>query len=448
MLGWCKLDVIETYKMSQNIELRKRHLNAVAKGVGTKTFYAHHAEGSELWDVEGNRYIDFAAGIAVLNTGHRHPRVMSAVANQAECFTHTCFHVVPFEGYVRLAERLNTIAPVTGPAKTMLVNSGAEAVENAIKIARVATGRSAVIAFTGAFHGRTMMGMALTGKVQPYKKGFGPFPSEIYHAAYPNLYHGGSTESAIAGLRQLFAADVDPARVAAIVFEAVQGEGGFVPAPPEFLQALREFADEHDILLIADEVQTGMARTGKMFCIEHASIKADIVTMAKGLAGGFPLSAVVGRSDVMDAAHVGGLGGTYAGNPLAVAAANAVLDVIEEENLCARAGEMGKKITKVINAVASQPGMEAIGDVRGPGAMVAFELVRDRNTRAPDADLANAIVAEAEQRGLILLVCGIHANVVRLLPPLTTSKQILNEALEILKTSITAAINSRALSEA
>lgn len=430
--------------MSQNAELRKRHLNAVPKGVGTKTIYADRAENSELWDVEGKRYIDLTAGIAVLNTGHRHPQVMAAVAEQVERFTHTCFHVVPFEGYVRLAERLNAIAPVVGPAKTMFVSTGAEAVENAIKIARYATGRSAVVAFSGGFHGRTMMGMALTGKVLPYKKGFGPFPSEIYHAAFPNIYHGESTDTAMAGLRQLFEADVDPDRVAAIIFEPIQGEGGFVPAPFEFVQALRELADKHGILLIADEIQTGMARTGKMFCIEHASVKADIVTLAKGLAGGFPLSAVVGRADVMDAAHVGGLGGTYAGNPIAVAAANAVLDIIEEENLCARATEIGTEIMSVINTVASQPGMGAIGDVRGLGAMVAFELVKDQNTREPDAGLATAIVAEAEQRGLILLVCGTRFNVVRLLPPLTISEHVLNEALDILKISLTTVIQAQA----
>ncbi|MDA5194189.1 4-aminobutyrate--2-oxoglutarate transaminase [Govanella unica] len=430
--------------MTKASELKARQTAAVTNGVGTKGIYATRAENAELWDVDGRRFIDFAAGIAVVNTGHRHPKIMAAVAEQAALFTHTCFHVAPYESYIRLAERLNTIAPVTGPAKTMLVTTGAEAVENAIKIARISTGRTAVIAFAGGFHGRTMMGMALTGKVVPYKKGFGPFPAEVYHAPFPNDFMGLSVDQALAGLDMLLAADVDPARVAAFIIEPVQGEGGFLPAPAAFLQALRALADKHGILLIADEVQSGMARTGKMFGIEHAGVKADLVTMAKGLGGGFPLSAVVGRADLMDSAHVGGLGGTYAGSPIAIAAANAVLDVIEDEKLCDRAAAIGAKITGRLKDIASRQGMEAIGDIRGPGAMVAFELVTDRESRTADTALVTAIVAEAEQRGLILLSCGTRFNVIRLLPPLTIPDAHLDEGLDILEASLEAAVRVRA----
>jgi 4-aminobutyrate aminotransferase/(S)-3-amino-2-methylpropionate transaminase len=425
--------------MTRGEELRVRHHAAVTNGVSTKAIYAARAENAEIWDVDGRRFIDFASGIAVTNTGHRHPKVMAAVMEQANAFTHTCFNVAPYEIYIRLAERLNAMVPITGPAKTMLVTTGVEAVENAVKIARIATGRSAIIAFAGGFHGRTMMGMALTGKVVPYKKGFGPFPAEVYHAPFPNLYRGISVDDAMAGLAVLFAADVDPSRVAAFLVEPVQGEGGFIPAPAEFLQRLRALADKHGILLIADEVQAGMARTGRMFGIDHAEIKADLVTLAKGLAGGFPLSAVVGRSDLMDASHPGGLGGTYAGNPIGIAAANAVLDVIEEEDLCAAATRIGETMTGRLQDISRQQGMEAIGDVRGPGAMVAFELVVDRESRAPNPALANLVVAEAEKRGLILLLCGTSFNVIRLLPPLTIPEAILAEGLDILEASLTAA---------
>ncbi|MCC8958121.1 4-aminobutyrate--2-oxoglutarate transaminase [Bradyrhizobium sp. Pear77] len=427
--------------MSLSSELRLRRIAAVTSGIGTKNIYADRAENAELWDVDGKRYIDFAAGIAVNNTGHRHPRIMAAVAEQAKRFTHTCFHVAPFEGYIRLAERLNAVAPVSGPAKTMLVTTGAEAVENAVKVARIATGRPAVIAFAGGFHGRTMMGLALTGKVAPYKKGFGPFPADVYHAPFPNEFHGMSEAQALRGIETLLAADVDPASVAAFIVEPVQGEGGFVPAPASFLQALRALADKHGILLIADEVQTGMARTGRLFALEHSGVKADLVTLAKGLAGGFPLSALVGRADLMDAAPVGGLGGTYAGNPLAVAAANAVLDVIEDEDLTARAERIGKVITDRLVNLSSRQGMELIGEVRGPGTMVAFELVTDRRTRAADSALTAALVAEAEKRGLILLACGTHFNVIRLLPPLTIPDQVLAEGLDILEASLEAVAN-------
>lgn len=426
--------------MSRSEELKTRRTAAVASGVGTCGIYAERAENAELWDVDGKRYIDLAAGIAVNNTGHRHPKVMAAVAKQADAFTHTCFHVAPYESYVSLAERLNKSTPGDFDKKTMLVTTGAEAVENAVKMARAFTGRSGVIAFSGAFHGRTLMGMALCGKVQPYKKAFGAMPPEVYHAAFPNSYHGITPEMSLAQLDQLFKSTIDPERVAAIILEPVQGEGGFNIAPAEFLRGLREVCDTYGIILIADEVQAGMARTGKLFAMEHAGVAADLVTMAKGLAGGFPLSAVTGRSEVVDAAPTGGIGGTYAGNPLAVAAAHAVLDVIVEEDLCARAEEVGNALRERLDALAARQGLEAIGDVRGLGAMVAFELVTDRATRTPDAALTQAIVAEAEARGLIILPCGTHGNVVRLLPPLTIPMAQVVEALDILEASIEAAV--------
>ncbi len=428
--------------MSATNDLKTRQNAAVAKGVATRGIYAARAENAELWDIEGKRYIDFAAGIAVNNTGHRHPRVMAAVEEQSRAFTHTCFQVAPYEGYVRLAERLNAAAPGDFIKKTMLVTTGAEAVENAVKMARSYTGRSGVVAFSGAFHGRTLMGMALCGKVAPYKKGFGAMPPEIFHSSFPNAYHGVSAEMSLAALEELMRTSVDPERIAAFIIEPVQGEGGFNIADADFIRGLRKISERYGIVLIADEVQSGMARTGKLFALEHMGVAADLVTMAKGLAGGFPLSAVTGRAEIVDAAPVGGIGGTYAGNPLAVAAANAVLDVIEEEDLCARAIEIGEAIRVRLTDIAARQGMEPIGDVRGLGAMMAFELVTDRKTRKPNTALAQAIVAEAEARGLIILPCGMWGNVVRLLPPLTTPMPLVEEALDIIEASIEAAIST------
>ena len=416
--------------MPTSTELKARKAAAVPNGVGTKGIYVAKAENSELWDVDGRRYIDFAAGIAVVNTGHRHPKVMAAVAQQAELFAHTCFHISPYESYVALAERLNALAPGDFAKKTLFLNSGAEAVENAIKIARYYTKRSAIIAFSGGFHGRTHMTMALTGKVMPYKRGFGPFPAEVYHAEFPQPYRGITTEQALADIDRLFHGDVDPKSVAAIIIEPVQGEGGFNPAPAEFLKALRRLCDEHGIVMIADEVQTGVARTGKMFCIEHSGVVPDLITLAKGLGGGFPLSAVTGRATIMDAAHPGGLGGTYGGNPISIAAAHAVLDVVESEDLCARATRVGQKMRTRLEALAKE--LPLIGDVRGVGAMVAIELVKDAKTKEPDADTTAAVLAHAEKRGLILLSCGTSANVVRLLAPLTIQDNVLDEGLALL----------------
>jgi 4-aminobutyrate aminotransferase len=423
--------------MSKSADLKARKAAAVPTGVGSRGIYVAKAENSEIWDVDGRRFIDFAAGIAVVNTGHRHPRVMEAVAKQSQAFAHTCFHVAPYESYVHLAERLNAVAPGDFPKKTLFLNSGAEAVENAIKIARYYTKRTAVVAFSGGFHGRTLMTMALTGKVMPYKRGFGPFPAEIFHAEFPQPYRGITTDQALADLDRLFHGDVDPRSVAAVIVEPVQGEGGFNVAPPDFLRALRRLCDEHGIVMIADEVQGGIARTGKMFSIEHSGVVPDLMAVAKGLGGGFPISGVIGRASIMDTVHPGGLGGTYGGNPISIAAAHAVLDVIEAEGLCARAASVGERMRSRLQALAKE--LPCIGDVRGLGAMVAIELVKDAKTKEPDAELTAAVLANAEARGLILLSCGTSANVVRLLAPLTIQDGILAEGLDILAASLRAA---------
>ncbi len=426
--------------MTKTSNLIARKEAALSSALAIKPIFAEKAEGSELWDIEGKRYIDFAAGIAVVNTGHRHPKIMQAVAEQSEKFTHTCFHVAPYESYIRLAERLNEMVPGEDARKTMLVSTGVEAVENAIKLARSYTGRTGIISFYGGFHGRTMMGLSLTARQTPYKKGFGPMLPEVFHSSFPNKFHGVSTQDALDDIERLFASSIDPARVAAFILEPVQGEGGFVIAPKDFLVGLRALADKHGILLISDEIQCGMARTGKMFAIEHADVVPDIITMAKGLAGGFPLSALTGRADIMDSANPYSLGGTYGGNPIAVAASNAALDVIAEENLCAAADRIGELMIGRLNTLAERQGMQAIGDVRGLGAMVAFELVTDRTSNNPDAALTLEIIAQAQDRGLILLNCGVRGNVIRLLPPLTSSDSIVNEAMDIIEASVEAAM--------
>ncbi|AGT09763.1 4-aminobutyrate--2-oxoglutarate transaminase [Paracoccus aminophilus] len=422
-------------------ELVARRNAAVAKGVSTRQIYIARAENAEIWDVEGKRYIDFAAGIAVLNTGHRHPKVMAAVAAQAQDFTHSCFHVSPYESYLALAERLNALTPGDFAKKTMLATTGVEAVENAIKMARAYTGRSGVIAFSGAFHGRTLLGMALTGKVS-YKKGFGAMPAEIFHAPFPNPLHGVSEAQARAALDTLLVSDLDPERVAAIIIEPVQGEGGFNIAPPSFLAHLRALCDRFGIVLIADEVQAGLGRTGRMFGFDHAGVVPDLVTMAKGLAGGFPLSAVTGRTEIVDAAPVGGLGGTYAGHPLAVAAAGAVLDVLEDEDLLARATRLGARIRSRLEGFAQD--CDAILEVRGLGLMNAVEFGRVGSEGAEDPALVAAIIAEAERRGLILLACGTRNTVIRLLPPLTIPEDLLEEGLALFEESIIAALAAKA----
>ncbi|WP_318369856.1 4-aminobutyrate--2-oxoglutarate transaminase [Enterobacter sp.] len=418
-----------------NKELNERRLQATPRGIGVMCdFYADKAENATLWDVEGNEVIDFAAGIAVLNTGHRHPKVMAAVEKQLHAFTHTAYQIVPYAGYVELAEKINARVPIEGPAKTAFFSTGAEAVENAVKIARAYTKRPGLITFGGGFHGRTYMTMALTGKVAPYKIGFGPFPGSIFHAQYPNALHDVSTADALKSLERIFKADIAPDQVAAIVLEPVQGEGGFVVAPDDFMQALRKLCDTHGILLIADEVQTGFSRTGKLFAMEHHSVKPDLITMAKSLAGGLPLSAVSGRAEVMDAPAPGGLGGTYAGNPLAIASALAVLEVIEEENLCERAAHLGKHLVEVLNkAKADCP---QIADIRALGSMVAVEFA-DPQTGEPSPEFTRQVQARALEAGLLLLSCGVYGNVIRFLYPLTIPEAQFRRALDIISSSLT-----------
>jgi 4-aminobutyrate aminotransferase len=427
--------------MPNSAELHERRIAAVPRGVSHATaIYAKRAKNAEIWSEDGKRYIDFAAGIAVVNTGHQHPKIVAAIEEQLKAFSHVCFQVTPYENYVRLAERLNAIAPVEGPAKTMLISTGAEAVENAVKVARAYTGRPGIVSFSGGFHGRTLMGMALTGKVVPYKKGYGPFPADVHNVAFPNIYHGVSSEQSLDALKALFKYTADPSSIAAIIIEPVQGEGGFYIAPFDFLRSLRALCDEHGILLIADEIQTGFARTGKMFGLEHAGIKADVVTLAKGLAGGLPLAAITGRAEIMDASNPGGLGGTYAGNPVACAAAHAVLDAIAEENLCERANAIGKIILDRCNALKERSNLNCVGDLRGLGAMCAIELVKDVASGEPAPQLTQTLMKVANDNGLILLSCGIYGNVIRFLVPLTASDQIVRDGMDIFETSLTEAV--------
>ncbi len=417
-----------------NAAISARRNEAIARGVGVTTqVYVERAKNAELWDVEGRRYIDFAAGIAVVNTGHLHPRVVAAVNDQLQRFTHTCHQVVPYEHYVRLAERLNALVPGDFAKKTVFVTTGAEAAENAIKIARAATGRSAVIAFAGGFHGRTFMTMSLTGKVAPYKTAFGPMMGEVYHAPFPVRLHGISVDMAFQALDKIFKADVDPSRVAAIIVEPVQGEGGFYEAPREFMTRLREVCDRHGIMLIADEIQTGFARTGKMFAMEHHGVAADLTTMAKGLGGGFPIAAVVGRAEVMDAPGPGGLGGTFGGSPVGIAAAHAVLDVIADENLCERAESLGARLKQRLSGLAGR--VPQIADVRGPGFMNAVEFNLP-GSATPNPDFANAVRLKALERGVILLTCGVYGNVIRFLSPLTIEDAVFGEAMDVIEGAI------------
>ncbi len=418
-----------------NARIDARRIAATPRGVGIGfPIYAQRAQNAELWDVEGNRYIDFGSGIAVLNTGHRHPKIIEAITRQLACFTHTAYQVVPYESTVELAEKINALTPGTHAKKTAFFTTGVEAVENAIKIARAATKRPGVIALGGAFHGRTMMGLALTGKVQPYKAGFGPFPAGVYHVPAPNPLHGVSVADALKAITHLFKADIEPEQVAAIIVEPVQGEGGFYVMPKEFMLALRTICDQHGIVLIADEIQTGFARTGKMFAMEHYGVVPDIMTLAKSLAGGMPLSAVCGRAEIMDAPAPGGLGGTYAANPLAVASALAVLDVIADEKLCERAERLGRDLTARLTALRAQ--VPAISDVRGLGCMVAIEFAKPDGT--PDADMTKLVQKRAQDAGLLLLTCGVHGNVIRFLFPLTIEDAVFDEGMAILARALSA----------
>lgn len=423
----------------RNQELQDRKNKVFPRGMGNMLpVYISRAKNAELWDEDGKRFIDFGAGIAVVNTGHSHPEIISAVRQQLDAFSHTCVMVTPYANAVELAEKLTAITPIED-ARAIFVSTGAEAVENSIKIARAATGRSAVIAFNGGFHGRTNLCMGLTGKVVPYKKGFGPFTPEIYHAPFPADYLGISVDDSLSALDQLFKCDVSPDRVAAIIIEPVQGEGGFYPVPEGFLSKLRELCDMHGILLILDEIQTGFARTGRMFACEYAGVEPDIITMAKGIAGGFPIAAVVGKAGVMNAPEPGGLGGTYAASPLGCAAGLAVLEIIEKESLCDRAVEIGSRIKEALRSLqADFP--ELIGDVRGLGAMVAMELISDGDVNRPNAELTKALTMKAAELGLVLLSCGVRGNVIRILVPLTIESNYLDEGLKILDDSFRACI--------
>ena len=422
---------------ASNALLMARRQAAIPRGVGhSHQIFIARGDNAEVWDVEGRRYIDFAGGIAVLNPGHRNPAVIEAVKAQLDQYTHTCFQVLAYEPYVELAERLNARAPGDFAKKTLFLTTGAEAVENAIKIARAHTGRSGVIAFTGGYHGRTMMTLGLTGKVAPYKTGFGPFPAEIFHARFPSELHGVSVDDAIASVEQIFKNDIEASRVAAIILEPVQGEGGFNVAPRELWQRLRALCDQHGILLIADEVQTGAGRTGTWFAVEQSGVAPDLLTLAKSMAGGFPISAVVGRAEVMDAPAAGGLGGTYAGSPLGCAAALAVLDEFEKHDLLQRSRDVGQRIMGRLQALAQQH--KCIAEVRGMGAMVAIELCKNGDPHQPDADLTKALATEAGKRGLIILTCGTYGNVVRILVPLTASDAVLDEGLGIIAASLDA----------
>ena len=420
--------------------LMERRHDAVSSGIGIATpFFAKEAKNALLTDVDGNTFIDFGGGIGVLNVGHTNPRVVEAVKEQAERFLHTCFYVTEYESYIELAERLNALVPGAGEKRSFFVNSGAEAVENSIKIARAYTGRPAVIAFENAFHGRTLLAMSLTSKVDPYKKGFGPFAPEIYRVPAPYPYRcpvgrdcsGGCQGDCFSALEKAFVSYVHPGSVAAIIVEPVSGEGGFLPFPDHYLRRLRELCDEHGIVLIVDEVQTGFGRTGKMFAIEHSGVEPDLLITAKSLGGGMPIGGVTGKKEIMDSPHVGGLGTTYGGNPLACAAALAVLDAFEQDGILERANVVGERIMGAMRDI-QEKHPDFVGDVRGRGPMAAMELVGDAESRTPDKKRTGAVVEAALQEGLLLLTAGQYGNVIRTLAPLSITDEELDEGLEIL----------------
>ncbi len=425
--------------MTTNAELLARRQAAVPRGVNTAhPVFAARALNAEIWDVEGRRYIDFVGGIGVQNTGHRHPKVVKAIEAALGQTIHTSFQVNAYESYIALAEKLNALAPIEGPAKTIFFSTGAEAVENAVKIARYATKRSAVISFSGAFHGRTMYTMALTGKVVPYKAGFGDMPAGVYRLPFPIESHGHTAADSLSALDNLFKFDVEPSRVAAMIIEPVQGEGGFYTAPFEFLRSLRSICDTHGILLIADEIQSGFARTGKLFAIEHSGVKPDLITTAKSLAGGMPLSGVIGRASIMDAPEAGGLGGTYAGNPLACAAGLAVVEIIKDEKILEKSVALGEKLKARLKQMSMRNDLPPMDDIRGLGAMVAFDIVKSRGAQEPDGERTKKLMSEALKRGLILLTCGLYGNGVRVLVPITVEDKVLDEGLAILEDALKA----------
>lgn len=416
-----------------NQQWQDRKSDAIANGQGNLApVYISHGKNAELWDVEGKKYIDFGTGIAVCNTGHSHPKVVNAIKNQVDKLSHSCVMVTPYGNAVELAEKLNEKAPILSKCKTVFVTTGAEAVENTIKIARAHTKRRGVIAFTGGFHGRTNMAMALTGKVMPYKSSFGPFPSDIFHAQFPTTYHGVTEKQALQSLHQIFKCDIEPSDVAAIIIEPIQGEGGFYVTPTSFLKEIRKICDQHGIVLIADEIQSGFARTGTFFAIEHTGVEPDLLTIAKGIAGGFPIAAVTGKASIMDSAHPGGLGGTYAGSPIGCAAALAVLEVIEEEELLKRATHIGSIFKQRLNDL-KETFPSIIGNIRAErGCMLAIEFVIDSNYEKPNVEITKHLVTEAYKNGLILLSCGINANVIRLLPALTIEEELVHKGMDII----------------
>lgn len=425
--------------MARNIDLLKRRTHAVPRGVATALpIFVARAENAEIWDEENRRYIDFAGGIAVLNVGHRHPKVTGAVRAQLDNYMHVAFQVTAYESYIELAERLNALAPFSGEARTLLLTTGAEAVENAVKVARAFTGRNGVIAFTGGFHGRTALTMALTGKVVPYKRGFGAASTNVCHLPFPVLHHGIDTEQTLKALQYVFAATMPAEDVAAIIIEPVQGEGGFHTAPAELLTALRTLCDDHGIVLIADEVQTGFGRTGRMFGIEHSAVEPDLVTVAKSMGGGLPISGVIGRAHMMDAVEPGGLGGTYGGSPLGCVAGLAVLDVMEDEGLLERAHKIGQRIISSLEELASRTELIPIGNIRGLGAMIAFDILADRHSDSVAKDSAKAVTMRAADEGLILLSCGTFGETIRILVPLTASDGIVDEGLAAIERALQA----------
>lgn len=431
--------------MKTNQEIETRRDNSVAKAIAySSTFAADRASNAEIWDVEGKRYIDFCGGIGCQNVGHRNEKVINAIKAQLDSLTHTCFQVTPYESYIELAERLNALLPGDFEKKSLFFSAGGEAIENAIKIARYYTQRPALITFTNGYHGRSYMGMALSARMVPFKNGFQPFPSDIYRMPFPDEFHGVTLNDTKKAFETLFRSDCPPDQIAAMFFEPVQGEGGYNIATPEFIGYIRELCDEHGIVLVADEIQSGMGRTGKMFAMEHYGVNADLTCVGKSIGGGLPISGIVGRADIIDAVPPGGLGGTFGGNPLACAAALAVLDIFESDNLLEQGLQMGELIDSRLRKVAMKNTIECIGDVRALGCMNAIEIVKNRGTREPDGDLAARIASIALKNGLILVTAGPTRNVIRLLVPLSAPKELVEEGLDVLEASLDEAVREYA----
>lgn len=429
--------------MTTNSDIYQRRDVSVARAIAySSTFAAARAKNGEIWDVEGNRFIDFCGGIGCQNVGHGHPKVVAAMEQQIHSFIHTCFQISPYENYIQLAERLNELAPGDFEKKSLFFSAGGEAVENAVKIARYHTRRPALITFTNGYHGRSYMGMGLSARMNPFKAGFRPFPTEIYRLPFPDSFHGVSLEDTQRAFKTLFNSDVQPDQVAAVFFEPVQGEGGYNIAQPEFVRYLRDLCDQHDIVMVADEIQTGFGRSGKMFAMEHYDVAADLVCVGKSMGGGLPLSGIVGKASVIDSPPPGALGGTFGGNPVACAAALAVLEVIEEEDLLTKGLKLGEWIDAHFQKMAKKQYCRCIGDVRALGCMNAIEIVADRETCEPDGDLTTKIVQIALSKGLILVTAGPTRNVIRVLVPLSTSFDIVEEGLSILEESIKEAMST------